>query len=140
MQSLTNKFSTMKKLIFILVLLLVYTSSQAQKGFIKKTSTPCDQAMTDAFPGKWISHEAMQAAFNRKAYTGETQNRFLALNNLCVEVYPSPTGADAGWITAFSATSFADQVKYEWNQNQILNEEKETNEQGEEIIKKKGIQ
>jgi hypothetical protein len=45
-------------------------------------------------------------------YHDEVMNRLNAINDLIRQIYPEPTGADAGWSGEFAKTSFADEVKY----------------------------
>ena len=115
----------MKKQIAILLLLVVYTSAQAQ-GFFRKTSGPCNPSMTDTIKGKWVKGQDILSpqyiGFN-KMQVQEVLNRLDAVHKLAFEAYPNLVGVDAGWHHSLGYLTFADQVKYKMDGNGTLHEE-----------------
>jgi hypothetical protein len=115
----------MKMPMIALLLFSTWMSAQDSRYLVTKTSVPCTNAMTDTFKGKWIDNKDNTdfGGLNRRQ-SGEAVTRVNAIQQLVVAAYPSPVGAWASWNAALVDTSFADQVKYEMNQNNMLNEEK----------------
>jgi hypothetical protein len=68
-------------------------------------------------------HSNELSGISTKEFNAEALKRINQLNDLVYQIYPQPTGADVGWNGSFVKTSFADQVKFEMNQNDMLNEE-----------------
>lgn len=80
--------------------------------------------MTDTIRGKWINPPNKLAQEMNKTLAVEVAKRLNAIHKLIMEAYPIPTGADAGWGGIMVNTTFADKVKFEMNQNGMLNEER----------------
>ncbi|MEO7263708.1 MAG: hypothetical protein ABIW38_02295 [Ferruginibacter sp.] len=114
----------MKKQLLIILLLIFSLSLSGQKGFVRKTSTPCTLAMTDTVLGKWINPPNYLEKEMNKSQAQEVAKQLNAITKIIMNAYPVPTGADAAWGGTSANSSFADQVKYVMNQNQMLNEEK----------------
>jgi hypothetical protein len=115
----------MKTPMIALFLLSTWMSAQESRFLVTKTSVPCTNAMTDTFKGKWIDNKSNTdfGGLNHQQ-SAEVLTRVNAIQQLVMAVYPSPVGAWAAWNAALVKTSFADQVKYEMNQNNTINEEK----------------
>src|SRR5215210_7202448 len=101
----------MKKHVIIFLLLVLYLSPGAQKGFVRTISTPCTGAMTDTIIGKWIN-PANTLSANGVANSQEVGKRLNAINSLVMVAYPAPSGADAAWGGTSAKTTLANQVKF----------------------------
>ncbi|HKC36240.1 MAG TPA: hypothetical protein VKB95_09265, partial [Chitinophagaceae bacterium] len=73
-----------------------------------KISVPCANEFIKNYKGKWLIHEPVSVT----DYHDEVMRRLNAINDLIRQIYPQPTGGDAGWSGEFAKTSFADEVKY----------------------------
>ena len=98
----------MKKQLFILLLFSVNASAQNPHFPKVKISVPCSDEFINNYKGKWLIHETVSAP----DYHDEAMRRLNAMNDLIRQIYPQPTGGDAGWSGGFVKTSFADEVKY----------------------------
>ena len=107
----------MQSQLIILLLLSIHASAQNEKFRKEKLSVPCTKELANNYQGKWLITK------DESNYNAEVKKRFRQFQELLLETYPQPTGGDAAWNGSFTKTSFANQVKYEWNQNQMFNEE-----------------
>ena len=98
----------MKKQIIILLLSSINAAAQNPHFPKVKISVPCNDEFLNNYKGKWLIHEP----FRITDYHDEAMKRLNAINDLVRQIYPEPTGADAGWSGEFAKTSFADQVKF----------------------------
>jgi hypothetical protein len=119
----TQNILIMKKQVIILFLLLICISSYSQRFFVRKTTTPCTDAMIDTLVGKWINPPNNLEKEMNKAEAQEVAKRLNAIQQLVKQAYPTPTGADAGWGGGLFNTSFANQVKYTKYQDERMDEE-----------------
>ena len=106
----------MKKQIIILLLFSVQLSAQSKDQnphFPKvKISVPCSEEFINNYKGKWLIHDSKLSPISVHDFHDEVMQRLNAINDLVREIYPEPTGGDAGWSGGFVKTSFADEVKY----------------------------
>jgi hypothetical protein len=107
----------MTKQLIILLLLSAHVSAQNAKFPKIKLPTPCTEEFANNYQGKWLITK------DASSYSADVKKRFQQINELLHETYPEPIGGDAAWNGSFTKNSFANQVKYEWNQNQMFNEE-----------------
>ena len=107
----------MKQQIIILFLFSIHATAQNAKFPKEKLSAPCSEEFANSYPGKWLVTKDLSS------YSAGVKKRFQQINELLHETYSEPTGGDAAWNGSFAKNSFANQVKYEWNQNQMFNEE-----------------
>jgi hypothetical protein len=107
----------MKKQIIILLLFSIHAYSQNAKSPRIKLTSACTEEFANNYKGKWL------ITTDKSNYSAEVKKRFQLLQELLLETYPEPTGGDAAWNGSFMKSSFANQVTYEWNQNQMFNEE-----------------
>jgi hypothetical protein len=112
----------MKSRIIILLLFSMHATAQNAKFPKLKLSTPCTAEFSDNYKGKWLIQKNEIYCTNKEYYV-EALKRVVQLIDLVHKFYPEPTGADVWWNGSLIKTSFADQVKYEWNENQMFNEE-----------------
>ena len=98
----------MKKQIIILLLFSIQASAQNPHFPKVKISVPCKDEFINNYKGKWLIHESISV----NDYHDEVMKRLNAINDLVRQIYPEPTGADAGWSAEFAKTSFADEVKF----------------------------
>ena len=117
----------MKRQLIILLFFTLQLSAQNKDPNhhfpVEKISVPCTKDFINNYEGKWLIHKNELATNSVKEYSNEALKRLNAMNDLVREIYPQPTGSDAEWQGTFNKTSFADQVKYVMNQNNMLNEE-----------------
>lgn len=107
----------MKKQFIIFLVLSAHVYAQNAKFPKVKLSIPCSEEVANNYQGKWLT------TIDKSSYGPDVKKHFQQINELIHETYPEPTGGDAAWNGTFNKNSFANQVKYEWNQNQIFNEE-----------------
>jgi len=100
--------SFLKKQFIILLLFSIHASAQNVHFPKVKISAPCTQEFLNNYKGKWLIHEPISVA----DYHDEVMRRLNTINDLVRQIYPQPTGGDAGWSAAFAKTSFADEVKF----------------------------
>src|SRR5258705_803587 len=98
----------MKKQLIIILLFSIHASAQNPHFPKVKISVPCANEFIKNYKGKWLIHEPVSIT----DYHDEAMKRLSAINDLVRQIYPEPTGADAGWSGEFAKTSFADEVKY----------------------------
>ena len=98
----------MKKQLIILFLFSIHASAQNPHFPKVKISVPCSDEFIKNYKGKWLIHEPVSVS----DYHDEVMRRLNAMNDLIRQIYPQPTGGDAGWSGEFAKTSFADEVKY----------------------------
>jgi hypothetical protein len=98
----------MKKQIIILLLFSIQASAQNPHFPKVKISVPCKDEFINNYKGKWLIHESISV----NDYHDEVMKRLNAINDLVRQIYPEPTGTDAGWSAEFAKTSFADEVKF----------------------------
>ena len=98
----------MKKQIIILLLISAHAWGQNPHFPKVKITVPCSDEFIKNYKGKWLIHEPVSVP----DYHDEVMRRLNAMNDLVRQIYPEPTGADAGWSGEFAKTSFADEVKY----------------------------
>ena len=98
------------KTAFIIIFLMFSAQLSAQNPHFPKLkiSGPCNDEFINNYKGKWLIHEPI----NTNEYHDEVMRRLNAMNDLIRQIYPQPTGGDAGWSGEFAKTSFADEVKY----------------------------
>lgn len=113
----------MKKYFIILLLFVINVSAQNPKFPKQKISVPCTPEFSDHYKGKWLTHQNKLSDISDKSFATEALKRLNQLNECVTKIYPDPVGADVAWNGSFIKTSFADQVKFVMNQNEILNEE-----------------
>lgn len=101
----------------ILLLATLHASAQNAKFPKLKLSAPCTSEFANNYKGKWLITK------DASSYSADVKRRFQQINELLHETYPEPTGCDAAWNGSFTKNSFANHVKYEWNENQMFNEE-----------------
>lgn len=101
----------------IFLFLFVHANAQNARFPKVKLSVPCTEEFANNYQGKWLITK------NASSYSADVKKRFQQINELLHETYPEPMGGDAAWNGSFTKNSFANQVKYEWNQNQMFNEE-----------------
>ena len=98
----------MKKQVIIPLLFLSIQLAAQNPHFPKvKISVPCTEDFINNYKGKWL-HEAISV----NDFHDEAMKRLNTINDLIRQIYPQPTGGDAGWSAEFAKTSFADEVKY----------------------------
>ena len=102
----------MKKQIFILILFPLYVGAQNPHFPKVKISVPCSDEFINNYKGKWLIHEPKLSRISVNDFHDEVMKRLNAINDLVRQIYPEPTGADAGWSGEFAKTSFADEVKF----------------------------
>jgi hypothetical protein len=102
----------MKKQIIILFFLPLTITAQNPHFPKVKISVACSDEFIKNYKGKWLIHDPKLSAISVNDYHDEVMNRLNAINDLIRQIYPEPTGADAGWSGEFAKTSFADEVKY----------------------------
>ena len=83
----------MKKQIIILLLFSIQASAQNPHFPKVKISVPCKDEFINNYKGKWLIHESISV----NDYHDEVMKRLNAINDLVRQIYPEPTGADAGW-------------------------------------------
>jgi hypothetical protein len=98
----------MKKQFIIIILFSIHAAAQNPHFPKVKISVSCSDEFINNYKGKWLIHEPVSAP----DYHDEAMRRLNAMNDLILQIYPQPTGADAGWSGEFVKTSFADEVKY----------------------------
>jgi len=117
----------MKKNIIILILFVISFSSWSQR--IIKTETPCTDEVLFKTPGKWftdygglLDNGSEYIPFN-KTQVNETIKRMNVVRDLLMKIYPQPMGVDAAWHNIIGLGSFAEQVRYVKNSQDIWNRE-----------------
>jgi len=102
----------MKKQIIILLLFSIHGSAQNPHFPKVKISVTCSDEFINNYKGKWLIHDSKLSRISVNDYHDEVMKRLNAINDLVRQIYPEPTGGDAGWSGEFAKTSFADEVKY----------------------------
>jgi hypothetical protein len=105
----------MKKQFIILLLFScqVFAQKDPNPHFPKvKISVPCSDEFINNYKGKWLIHDVRLTPISINDFHDEVMKRMNAINNFITQIYPEPTGADAGWLGEFAKTSFADEVKF----------------------------
>jgi len=102
----------MKKQIIILLLFSIQASAQNPHFPKVKISVRCSDEFINNYRGKWLIHDSKLSRISVNDYHDEVMKRLNAINDLVRQIYPEPTGGDAGWSGEFAKTSFADEVKY----------------------------
>lgn len=115
----------MKKLVIILSVSFICLASSGQK-FFRKTDQPCNEKMTDTIRGKWVKSpdilDPVHIGLN-KTQVQEVLKRLNAVHNLALNAYPNLVGVDAGWHHTLGYSTFANEIKYQMNENGMMNEE-----------------
>ena len=102
----------MKKQLIILLLFSIQASAQNPHFPKVKISVPCSDEFINNYKGKWLIPDPKLSPISVSDYHDEVMKRLNAINDLIRQIYPEPTGGDAGWSGEFAKTSFADEVKY----------------------------
>ena len=102
----------MKKQIIILLLFSIQASAQNPHFPKVKISVSCSDEFINNYKGKWLIHEPKLSRISVNDFHDEVMKRLNAITDLVRQIYPEPTGADAGWSGEFAKTSFADEVKF----------------------------
>ncbi len=102
----------MKRHMIILVLISAHAWAQNPHFPKVKISVPCSNEFINNYKGKWLIHNPALSPISVNDYHDEVMRRLNAMNHLIRQIYPQPTGGDAGWSGEFAKTSFADEVKY----------------------------
>ncbi|MEO7307128.1 MAG: hypothetical protein ABIR78_06000 [Ferruginibacter sp.] len=102
----------MKKQLIILFLFSIHTSAQNPHFPKVKISVACSNEFINNYKGKWLIPNPKLSPISVNDFHNEVMKRLNAINDLVRQIYPEPTGADAGWSGEFAKTSFADEVKY----------------------------
>jgi len=102
----------MKKQIIILLLFSIHGSAQNPHFPKVKISVTCSDEFINNYKGKWLIHDSKLSPTTVSDNHDEVMKRLNAINDLVRQIYPEPTGGDAGWSGEFAKTSFADEVKY----------------------------
>ncbi|TAL44659.1 MAG: hypothetical protein EPN92_08410 [Chitinophagaceae bacterium] len=117
----------MKKQIIIILFFIVSFSSWSQR--IIKTETPCSNEVLYKTPGKWftdyggmLDNGSEYIPFN-KTQVSETVKRMNAVRDMLMKICPVPMGVDAAWHHSIGRGSFAEQVRFVKNSQDILNRE-----------------
>jgi hypothetical protein len=113
----------MKKQVIFFYSILICLVSSGQKLF-RKTDQPCNEKMTDTIRGRWVKGPDILNPEHiglNKTQVQEVINRLNAIHKLSLETYPNLIGVDAGWHHTLSYATFANEVKYQVNENGILN-------------------
>lgn len=98
----------------IIILLLFSVQALAQNPHFPKVkiSVRCSDEFINNYRGKWLIHDSKLSRISVNDYHDEVMKRLNAINDLVRQIYPEPTGGDAGWSGEFAKTSFADEAKY----------------------------
>lgn len=106
----------MKKQIIILLLFPIQLSAQNKDPnphFRKlKISVPCSQEFADNYQGKWLIPPGELGNSPTRDFSQGAMKRLHDIQNLSVQAYPQPTGADAYWSGIYTTFYFAEKVKY----------------------------
>ena len=98
----------MKKQIIIVLLFSIHASAQNAHFPKVKITAPCSDEFIKNYKGKWLIPDLSPISVDFH----EALKRLNAINVFVRNIYPEPTGADAGWVGEFTKTSFADEVKF----------------------------
>ncbi len=114
----------MKLLIIIFSLLISHFPLQGQNSI--KTTTTCDDELLFKTPGRWLTAYNGLLDYSKElnltsAQKKEVLNRLDAIHQLMFSIYPHPMGVDAAWHHSISYGTFAEQKRYERNNQKILN-------------------
>jgi hypothetical protein len=101
----------MKKQLIILSLLCISYSSRSQNSI--KTATPCNDALLQKTPGRWIKQDDLLYATGIfKQQQAEAIKRLDAIHQLFLSTYPEPMGVDAAWHRSTGNGLFGASIKY----------------------------
>lgn len=101
----------MKKQLTIFFLLFSCLSSWSQ-NFIKST-VPCNDALLQKTPGRWIKYQNTSFDPLNKALVTEMMKRIDNIQLLMLKTYPTPVGVDAAWYPGLRGEgSFSSQLKF----------------------------
>jgi len=101
----------MKKQLIILLLLFISYSSWSQNTI--KTTTPCDDALLQKTPGRWIKKsDLLYATGIFKQQQAEVFKRLDAIHQLVLSSYPEPMGIDVAWHRSTGDGLFGASIKY----------------------------
>ena len=112
----------MKKQIIIFLFFTIHFSSWSQNTI--KTTTPCSDEVLFKTPGRWLKDalldysEGLNLTSTQKK---EILNRLDAIHQMMLGLYPHPMALDAAWHHSIGYSTFAEQVKYEPNNQGIIN-------------------
>ena len=102
-----------KKQLIILLLLVISYSSRSQNII---TSTPCNDALLQKTPGRWVKqNDLLYATGIFKQQQAEVLKRLDAIHQLVLNTYPEPVGVDAAWHRGTGNGLFGASVKYRTN-------------------------
>lgn len=92
-----------------------------------KTSTPCKNEVLFNTAGRWIKGALNDLGSEyiplNPTQIKEVTHRIESIHKLMFSIYPEPLGIDAVWNPVLGRSSFAEQVKYVRNSQNILNRE-----------------
>lgn len=101
----------MKKQLTIFFLQFICFSSWSQ-NFIKST-VPCNDALMQKTPGRWIKYQNTSFATLNKVLMAEMMKRLEDIQLLMLKTYPTPVGVDAAWYPGLSDEElFSSQLKF----------------------------
>jgi hypothetical protein len=99
----------MKKQLIILLLFSIHAAAQNPHFPKVKIPVACSDEFIKNYKGKWLIPDLSPISVD---FHDEALKRLNAINVFVRNIYPEPTGADAGWIGEFAKTSFADEAKF----------------------------
>src|SRR5438045_2767631 len=102
----------MKKQIFIFLLFSIHTMAQNAKFPHVKIAAPCTQQFLDNYEGKWLIPPPTLLNSPSKYFSEGAMKKLQYIQELMVQAYPQPMGADGYWSGGYSQINFADKVKY----------------------------
>ena len=102
----------MKKQLIILSLVFISYSSWSQNSI--QTTTPCNDALLQKTPGRWIKqNDLLYATGISKQQQAEVLKRLDAIHQLVLSTYPELTGIDAAWHRGTEGNGlFGASIKY----------------------------
>jgi hypothetical protein len=102
----------MKKQFIILFLIIASLSSRSQNSI--QTTTPCNDALLQKTPGRWIKqNDLLYATGISKQQQAEVLKRLDAIHQLVLSTYPELTGIDAAWHRGTGGNGlFGASIKY----------------------------
>ena len=102
----------MKQIFVILPVLFSLSASSQNPHFPKlKIDVPCTQEFLDSYKGKWLKPDAISNGQSKDFMQGG-MNRIQEVQQLFVQIYPQPLGADVNWSGGYAKSYFAEKVKY----------------------------
>jgi hypothetical protein len=109
----------MKLLVIIFSLLILQFPVPAQNTV--KTSTSCNDDILFQTPGRWMKTDLNDLSDGlNQAQKKEITDRIDVIHQMMFSMYTEPKGIDAVWHPSIGNWTFAEQVRYERNNQQIL--------------------